>query len=270
MQAFAKLHSLLDWKLLSGSHVWPGPAGGTCINEAAIVAAGFEYRAVSSHRDCPPCFCPVIADYLITLNDALADDDRQQLMRFVLRLSGSKDAAVEEQRQNLIIVETARRITAAAMRASYLPEWAAALAAVETPASARSLMPKAAAPAARCWAAREAWAAGLSRTKEADSAGRAAEVFNAAWQYGWANDLGLEVRRASAAHVARAAWERWACEALDQPAISTRLKPAESIIASCIAIVEGALAMGNQADAIECDLAAARMAEARERVREAA
>ena len=47
---------ILNWELKAGSHEFPGPAGGTCINEAAIVAAGFEYRSIGSHRDCPPCF----------------------------------------------------------------------------------------------------------------------------------------------------------------------------------------------------------------------
>lgn len=34
------LNDTLDWKLLKGSHQFPGPEGGTCINEAAIIAAG--------------------------------------------------------------------------------------------------------------------------------------------------------------------------------------------------------------------------------------
>ncbi len=33
---------ILNWKLQSGSHPFPGKDGGTCINEAAIVAAGFD------------------------------------------------------------------------------------------------------------------------------------------------------------------------------------------------------------------------------------
>ena len=37
---------ILNWKLLRGSHDFPGKDGGTCINEAAIVATGFEYRRV--------------------------------------------------------------------------------------------------------------------------------------------------------------------------------------------------------------------------------
>jgi hypothetical protein len=39
MEAFDKI---LNWKLQRGSHTFPGPDGGTCINEAAIVAAGFD------------------------------------------------------------------------------------------------------------------------------------------------------------------------------------------------------------------------------------
>ena len=39
---------ILNWKLKRGSHAFPGKDGGTCINEAAIVAAGFPYRPVRS------------------------------------------------------------------------------------------------------------------------------------------------------------------------------------------------------------------------------
>jgi hypothetical protein len=44
--AVAGFRRMLDWRLLRGSHEFPGPDGGTCINEAAIVAAGYPYRAV--------------------------------------------------------------------------------------------------------------------------------------------------------------------------------------------------------------------------------
>lgn len=47
-KGFEQLKSMENWKLLSGSHTFPGPEGGTCINEAAIVAAGFPYREVNS------------------------------------------------------------------------------------------------------------------------------------------------------------------------------------------------------------------------------
>ena len=85
-------NNMLNWRLLSGSHEFPGPDGGTCINEAAIVAAGFEYKKVSSADDCPPCFSKVLSTYSILLNDRLSDDLRQELlMPFVTRLAGTSD-----------------------------------------------------------------------------------------------------------------------------------------------------------------------------------
>ncbi len=47
---------LLNWKLKVGSHHFPGPDGGTCINEAAVVAVGFEYRPINDVRRMPDCF----------------------------------------------------------------------------------------------------------------------------------------------------------------------------------------------------------------------
>jgi hypothetical protein len=44
---------ILNWKLKHGSHPFPGKDGGTCINEAALVAAGFEYRPVPRVEDMP-------------------------------------------------------------------------------------------------------------------------------------------------------------------------------------------------------------------------
>ena len=53
---------ILNWTLKAGSHRFPGPDGGTCINEAALVAAGFEYRPVRDVYRMPRCFsrpiCP--------------------------------------------------------------------------------------------------------------------------------------------------------------------------------------------------------------------
>ena len=47
---------ILSWKLKEGSHPFPGKDGGTCINEAAIVAAGFPYQPVRQVEDMPDCF----------------------------------------------------------------------------------------------------------------------------------------------------------------------------------------------------------------------
>ncbi len=104
---------ILNWKLLAGSHEFPGPDGGTCINEAAIVAAGFAYREIGSPEDCPPCFSRVLAAYALSLNDRIQDDELRQklLMPFVTRLAGSADAdAVEERRAAHIIAVIVGRV----------------------------------------------------------------------------------------------------------------------------------------------------------------
>src|SRR5918995_2193736 len=49
MEAF---DTVLNWKLQRGSHPFPSPDGGTCINEAAIVAAGFSYQPVHLVGSC--------------------------------------------------------------------------------------------------------------------------------------------------------------------------------------------------------------------------
>jgi hypothetical protein len=107
--AKAGLVHMLHWKLLRGSHEFPGPDGGTCINEAAIIAAGYAYRAVKSASDCPPCFSRPAAAYALALNDYIDDDRyrRRLLLPFVARLAGSADRpAVERDRAALILQRT--------------------------------------------------------------------------------------------------------------------------------------------------------------------
>jgi hypothetical protein len=103
---------VLNWRLLAGSHEFPGPDGGTCINEAAIVAAGFEYKKINSAYDCPPCFSTAISSYAITLNDKMPSDLRQELlMPFVVRLAGTADTQeVEIDRATYIAIQTVKRI----------------------------------------------------------------------------------------------------------------------------------------------------------------
>ena len=64
---------ILNWTLKAGSHWFPGPDGGTCINEAALVAAGFEYRRVRTVEDMPECFSRPICRYAMHLNDFARD-----------------------------------------------------------------------------------------------------------------------------------------------------------------------------------------------------
>src|SRR5215204_1546134 len=88
---------ILNWKLKAGSHPFPGKHGGTCINEAAIVASGFEYQPVVSVRDMPNCFSRPICKLAMHLNDNANDTERQRLLPFVTQLACADTPAVEAQ-----------------------------------------------------------------------------------------------------------------------------------------------------------------------------
>lgn len=109
---------IINWELRAGSHEFPGPHGGTCINEAAIVAAGFEYREVASWRDCPSCFCPTLAQFAIMVNDGSPDHIRKLLMPLVSSLAGSKDEEgwVERARAEFIEREVYQDVVTPFMR----------------------------------------------------------------------------------------------------------------------------------------------------------
>src|SRR3712207_1157015 len=93
---------ILNWKLKRGSHPFPGPDGGTCINEAALVAAGFEYRPIGSVNQMPDCFSRPICRLALMLNDSVGDHERQLLLPFVTRLACADTPEVECQREAYI------------------------------------------------------------------------------------------------------------------------------------------------------------------------
>ncbi|MFD0934470.1 hypothetical protein ACFQ12_04640, partial [Methylobacterium trifolii] len=116
---------ILNWRLLPGSHPFPGPDGGTCIDEAALVAAGLPYRAIRASADCPPCFSRPLSAYALGLNDAMPDAERPRLMAFVLRLSGSADrSGIEAKRTRHLALASIRRILAPLCAAAGLPDLA--------------------------------------------------------------------------------------------------------------------------------------------------
>jgi len=102
---------ILNWKLTEGSHRFPGKDGGTCINEAAIVAAGFEYQPVRRVEDMPECFSRPICRLAMELNDTANDVERQQLIRFVTRLACADTPDIEGERAAYIHSRTARHCT---------------------------------------------------------------------------------------------------------------------------------------------------------------
>jgi hypothetical protein len=99
MATMEEFKHLLNWKLKRGSHTFPGQDGGTCINEAAIVAAGFPYQAVRSVDDMPDCFSRPICRLAISLNDWAPDKQRQLLLPFVTRLACADTPEVERERE---------------------------------------------------------------------------------------------------------------------------------------------------------------------------
>ncbi len=93
---------ILNWKLKQGSHKFPGPDGGTCINEAALVAAGFAYRPIVAVWQMPSCFSRPICRLAMLLNDSAGEKERQLLLPFVTRLACADSPEVEEEREAYI------------------------------------------------------------------------------------------------------------------------------------------------------------------------
>lgn len=133
--ATADFQRMLEWKLLRGSHEFPGPDGGTCINEAAIVAAGYPYRPVYRVRDLPASFSRPIALFALCLNDTLEDALRQELMvPFVTRLAGSADVSkIEMARAELMLRRLVAEILVPALARARYTEIAERCRALRTP-----------------------------------------------------------------------------------------------------------------------------------------
>ena len=82
--------------------VGPGPDGGTCINEAALVAAGFEYQSIVHVGQMPRCFSRPICRLAMRLNDHATEAERQRLLLFVTRLACADTPEIERQREAYI------------------------------------------------------------------------------------------------------------------------------------------------------------------------
>jgi len=80
--------------------------------EAAIVAAGFDFRLVGDANDCPECFSRPVTEFALRLCDAMPPDLQPEFLApLVGRLAGSAgDAALEKARADFIAVEVCRRI----------------------------------------------------------------------------------------------------------------------------------------------------------------
>jgi hypothetical protein len=106
-----EFHQMLNWNLKEGSHSFPGSDGGTCINEAAVVAAGYEYRPIASVEHMPACFSRPICRFALRLNDDASDLERQQLLPFVTRLACADTQEVERKRRDFIALHDKRGLS---------------------------------------------------------------------------------------------------------------------------------------------------------------
>ncbi|MCJ2034966.1 hypothetical protein [Methylobacterium sp. J-068] len=231
----AGFEHILNWRLLAGSHDFPGPDGGTCINEAAIVAAGLPYRAIRASAECPPCFSRPLAAYALGLNDAMPDAERPRLMAFVLRLAGSADApAIEAARVKFLAQASVQRLLPPLLDHAGLP-----------------------ALAARCEGARDAQAALAAARTAAWEGGARAQA---------ASQRGRWVQGARASAVARAASAAVAAftDARCAAEVAEGVAPfVEGSWAAAAAILDEALELGGGAPAIDTDLARRRLDAAR-------
>jgi hypothetical protein len=237
--ATAEFQRMLGWKLLRGSHEFPGPDGGTCINEAAIVAAGYSYRAVHSIDDCPASFSRPIAMFALCLNDLLEDAPRQELLiPFVARLDGTADTAkVEAARADMMLRRTAADILAPALMRAGFDDLARQCRALAKPDELIEV--------ARCLRSRTAPGVHLLLVAACDSAADAARQseVDAAFQSarGWPSEV---VR--CLAHVIGDV----AAVNADAAAPAARDRATAKIFRQAAAILDAALKIGNKADAV--------------------
>ena len=234
-------NKILNWKLLSGSHKFPGPDGGTCINEAAIVAAGFKYHAVSSAGDCPPCFSRVLSAYAITLNDRLPDDRRQELlMPFVTRLAGTADTPeIERQRFDFIMLGLIQTVLPISLR-GWNDDLAAECERVQNYDEAIAAVNKLALDRARVLALDLALARALALARDLDRARALA--------------LALDLARARALALA-----------LDRVlGLDLDLDRALALDRAAVSLLDGAIQIGKQADPIDAGIVVGRLAKIRQ------
>lgn len=109
--------------LKKGSHRLPSE--GSCAMEVAILAAGYGWSEVRSQCDLPPCMSRAIGAYVIRLNDGMGDTERQQLLPFVTRMSGSASTPeVEYERARFLVMNAAKMAAVVVLRSAGLEEHA--------------------------------------------------------------------------------------------------------------------------------------------------
>ena len=229
------------------------PAGGACAMDAV------NWLVHGRHGDQPACACPVIGAYVIALNDAMPNDQRQRLIPYLHRIAGSRSDAHEQIRAQIFARGAVRVLAPLALDAAGLRGEAAKLRSLpadvptreaEAEAEAAARAAEAAAEAARrpakavvamSAAAMAGWAAARAARSatEAAAASSAAEAAQAA------------AAAAEAARAARAA--RWAARAARWAAGAPRWA-AEAAWDAALALLAEALSAGPQGEPWSADV----------------
>jgi len=161
-------------------------------SEGACAMSAYHWLAHGIIGDKHREDCPIIREYVITLNDQMPNGLRQRLLKpRILFLGDNRDPASEPARLHHIILETTRHIVPLAIEKNF-PDPAAALRALPDDASYREIEAAAAAAGAAAAgkaAGAAAWtaAAGAAAAGKAAGAAAAAEAARAAaWPAAWA------------------------------------------------------------------------------------
>ncbi len=157
------------------------PSGGACAMDAV------NWLVHGRHGDQPECACPVIGRYVIGINDAMPDDQRQRLLAFLPRIAGSRSAAHEQARAEILARGAVRVLAPIALDAAGMHTEAARLRALPADCSLHDAAEAARAAWVAAEAARAAWvAAEAARAALAAEAARAAmEAARAARAASW-------------------------------------------------------------------------------------
>jgi hypothetical protein len=201
------LNRLVNRPLMHGSH--DSQDAGMCAMEMVAYIAG------EKHSDQPQCACPVLTKFVVAFNDGLrSDEERDRLLRPVLvRLVGTRNAALEEQRSWMALDWLVREHTPAFLDLAGLNDEAESLRGlceIVDKHTANLAMPRlreAQQRAAAAWAAAgaAAWAAAGAAARDAARAAAWAAAGAAAWAA--AGDAAGDAARAAAwAAAGDAAW----------------------------------------------------------------
>ena len=166
-----------------GSH--DSPEKGMCVMEAVALMAGETFT------DAPSCASPVIRAFMVSWNDALPDDERQQLKRHIPALIGTAGTPEQETVRAWMATDWLVRVQAPAwLRLAGLTEQADILASMTevTAATCPSILP--ALKAVRSDAAAAGAAAGAAARAAAGAA-----AWDAAWAAAW--DAAWDAARAA-------------------------------------------------------------------------